>query len=266
VCRALKPLLEGRKFAAITLRRQNLRFPFPPSFAARLKNQKVKNVGRRAKYILIHLMNHETLIIHLGMSGRLTIQNKKTPPLKHDHVIIELDSGQNLVFNDARRFGLMDLAATKTLESHQLFNHLGIEPLSPRFNAGKLAAWFKNKKTAVKLALLDQRGVVGVGNIYASEALYHAGISPKRMAGQVKLPELKRLAPAIKKTLRRSIKAGGSSLRDYRQVDGELGWFQDGFAVYDRAGLGCPGCFCADKVKKIIQGGRSTFYCPKKQS
>ncbi|MBM3568542.1 MAG: bifunctional DNA-formamidopyrimidine glycosylase/DNA-(apurinic or apyrimidinic site) lyase [Alphaproteobacteria bacterium] len=266
VCRGLRPLLVGRRIAACELGRHGLRIPFPKGLARDLAGCRIEAVERRAKYILMRLDSGRTLIAHLGMSGRMTVA---APPLpargKHDHFRLVLDDGRGVTLNDPRRFGLVALAASAELNRHALFRHLGPDPLTPEFTPRLLAARLAGRRTAVKLALLDQRIVVGVGNIYASEALFRAGISPKRAAGRCLGDRAAALAAAIRQVLRDAIAAGGSSLRDYVQADGELGYFQHRFAVYDRAGQPCPGCDCGGAVKRLVQGGRSTFYCPARQ-
>jgi formamidopyrimidine-DNA glycosylase len=262
VVRGLEKAMKGRAIARVTLNRADLRFPFPPALG-RVRNARVESLSRRAKYILIALEKQKTMIVHLGMSGRMTVTDTYDPE-KHDHMILELDNDAYVVFNDPRRFGLVDLADTPQLARHKFFRHLGPEPFDKAFNAKYLAEKFRNKKTAVKLAIMDQRVVVGVGNIYASEALYEARIDPRRAAGSLNPAEIKKLAAAIRSTLARAIKAGGSSLRDYVQADGELGYFQHQWAVYGKAGKPCPACKKACIVK-ITQGQRSTFYCPVRQ-
>ena len=274
----IAPALEGRTITHAETRRGDLRRPFPHDFAARLKGRKVTALRRRAKYILADLDSGETLVIHLGMSGRMTVQaDGKTARKigtyvhetadgigKHDHVVLETDAPARILFNDHRRFGLMDLIQTDRLEADKLFRDIGIEPLSRGFNAKHLAASLNGKKTPIKAALLDQRVVAGLGNIYVSEALFRSHISPKRLAGSLKPAEIALLVTAIKKVLKDAIKVGGSSLRDHARPDGNLGAFQHHFLVYDREGQPCK-LGCRDKVKRIVQAGRSTFYCSKCQ-
>ena len=274
----IAPALEGRTITHAETRRGDLRRPFPHDFAARLKGRKVTALRRRAKYILADLDSGETLVIHLGMSGRMTVQaDGKTARKigtyvhetadgigKHDHVVLETDAPARILFNDHRRFGLMDLIQTDRLEADKLFRDIGIEPLSRGFNAKHLAASLNGKKTPIKAALLDQRVVAGLGNIYVSEALFRSHISPKRLAGSLKPVEIALLVTAIKKVLKDAIKVGGSSLRDHARPDGNLGAFQHHFLVYDREGQPCK-LGCRDKVKRIVQAGRSTFYCSKCQ-
>lgn len=264
VRRGLEKALLGKRIDGIKTGTQRLRRPFP----AQLQNAvsaRVEGLQRRAKYLLLKLDINQTIVIHLGMSGRLVIHpaQEKYTPAKHDHFVLTLQDGAKIVFNDARRFGLIDMVGDDVLAEHKLFSHLGPEPLEKEFTAAYLAEYLKGKKISIKLAIMDQKCVVGVGNIYASEALYRAGISPKRAAKSIKKAEIEKLVPAIKRVLEDAIKAGGSSLRDYVQADGELGYFQHNFNVYDRAGEKCRKCGAA--IKKITQGGRSTFYCPTHQ-
>ncbi len=290
VKRGIAPALEGRTITHAETRRGDLRRPFPRDFAARLKGRKVIGLRRRAKYILADLDSGETLVIHLGMSGRMTVQadGKAARKIgtyvhetsdgvgKHDHVVIETDAPARILFNDHRRFGLMDLVETSALEDDKLFRDIGIEPLSPGFNVKHMTVALDGKKTPIKSALLDQRVVAGLGNIYVAEALFRGHISPKRLAGTLKPAEIVALVPAIKKVLQDAIKAGGSSLRDHARPDGELGEFQHHFLVYGREGEPCKGPAsnseavghkkaCPGSVKRIVQAGRSTFYCPKCQ-
>lgn len=275
----LAPVLEGHRLTKVETRRGGLRVPFPRNFAGRLTGKRVNTLRRRAKYLLAELDNGETLVIHLGMSGRMAVYAEggvrklgqyvyDAAPAgagsgKHDHVVFETDAPARIVFTDPRRFGLMTLVPTETLDEDKLFEGLGVEPLSNHFHADYLAAVLKGKKTPIKSALLDQRVIAGIGNIYACEALFRARISPKRLAGKVRAAEIPLLADAIKTVLTEAIAAGGSSLRDYRQADGNLGNFQHRFQVYDREGEPCPSC--QGTIKRIVQAGRSTFYCPKCQ-
>ena len=241
------------------MRRKDLRKPFPRNLKKIVDGSKVTHIARRAKYILIHLNNQYVLVIHLGMSGRIVFYPRAYKPQTHDHFILHLKNGQQIVFNDPRRFGLVDLVHEDAMESHALFSHLGPEPLGNGFSGPVLADAIKGKKVAIKNAIMDQCVVVGVGNIYASEALFMAGIDPKKPAGRVRGEKADALAQAIKKVLRAAVKAGGSTLRDHRQTNGELGYFQHRFAVYGREGHPCPGCSCG--IQRIVQGGRATFYC-----
>jgi len=262
VCRGLAPLFEGQRFARVTLRRRDLRIPFPKGLAARVQGRRIEKVYRRAKYIVVALDGGDSLIAHLGMSGRMTIVARPRPFEAHDHVIFAMEDGTEVRFNDPRRFGLLTIAPTDALDGHALFRHLGPDPLDPVFTPEWLSAQLKGRKTTIKAALLDQRLVVGVGNIYACESLYRAGISPKRKAGTVAGARAEKLVPAIQQVLREAIAAGGSSLRDHVQPSGELGYFQHAWSVYGREGEPCR---CGSKkaaVKRIVQGGRSTFFCP----
>lgn len=264
VCRGLARTLPRHVIRRVEKKRGGLRVPFPADLGS-IRGRKIAAIARRAKYILAHLSGGRTLILHLGMSGRLTVA-KNPRAEKHDHLILTMDDGATVTLNDPRRFGLAALADTKDLEKHKFFAHLGPEPFDRKFTAAWLAEKLKSKKIAVKLAIMDQRLVVGVGNIYASEALFAAGIDPRRPARSLKPAEIKKLAAAIRNVLRRAIRAGGSSLRDYVQADGALGYFQHHWAVYGKEGERCRGCTCKTAgVKRIIQGGRSTFYCPVKQ-
>jgi formamidopyrimidine-DNA glycosylase len=274
----LLPVMEGHRITYAETRRGDLRVPFPNDFAGRLTGRRVKRLWRRAKYILGDLDDGETLVIHLGMSGRMSVHlagaAKKLGNYvhdmggvtvgqdKHDHVVFDTDAPARIVFNDHRRFGLMLLVETSTLDEHKLFKGLGIEPLSDAFDTAYLTGALKGKKTPIKSALLDQRVIAGLGNIYACEALFRARISPKRRAMRVKPAEAAALVIAIKSVLREAVKAGGSSLRDHKRTDGELGMFQHNFAVYGREGKPCPGPGCKGTIKRIVQAGRSTFYCP----
>ena len=264
VCRGLAGALEGRRFARVELRRKDLRIPFPKGFAAALTGRRVERIYRRAKYVLMALDDGNVVIAHLGMAGRMTIVSDASRPGRHDHVIFTTDDGTVVRFNDPRRFGLMTLAAASGLDDHKLFRHLGPDALSEGFTPDVLSAALKGRKTAIKTALLDQRIVVGVGNIYACESLFRAGISPNRIAGTVAGKRALALVPAIKRILTEAIAAGGSSLRDHVQPSGELGYFQNAWKVY-----GCEGepCQCGRAtIKRIAQGGRSTFYCARCQT
>ncbi len=269
VCRGLAKALTGARVTAVDAHRPDLRQPLPRDLGKRLKGQRVLDVHRRAKYILMSLDGGDTLLLHLGMSGRMVITHAAAERQKHDHLVFAFDNGMYVSFNDPRRFGLCDITKTADLNSHKFLGHLGIEPLEKDLTPKSLAKAFLGKKTSIKVALLDQRIVVGIGNIYACEALFYAGISPLRLANSCKPAEIAKLVPAIRKVLDASIKAGGSSLRDYVQADGGLGFFQNDFAVYDREGQPCPGCTCNPSktggVLRVAQGGRSSFYCPRKQ-
>ena len=268
VCRGLAPFMEGRTLTRVDQRRKNLRFPFPKHFPKRLQNRRVERIRRRAKYILVSLDDGAVLIIHLGMSGRMTITppGQAAPePGKHDHVVFGTDAGAVIMFNDVRRFGLMDLAREDTLDEHPLLCDIGPEPLGNAFSGAYLSERLKGRKTPIKSALLDQKIVAGLGNIYVCEALYRAGISPKRLASTVAGVRAERLVPIVRDILDEAIAKGGSTLKDYVQTDGELGYFQHEFAVYGREGEPCPGCDCKKSVQRIVQSGRSTFFCAKRQ-
>jgi formamidopyrimidine-DNA glycosylase len=265
VRRGLALKMTGRKIVRAELRRQDLRRPFPPMLARTLTGAKVGALARRGKYILIELDDNGTLLLHLGMSGRITADASQTPHAPHDHVILTLDDGTVVRFNDARRFGLLDYMRRGEESTHPLLAGMGPEPLEPGFDGRFLAGKLAGKITPIKAALLDQRVVAGLGNIYVCEALYRAGLSPRRLAATVTGARADKLAAAIRDVLTEAIEAGGSSLRDYVQTDGELGYFQHRWAVYGREGEPCPACTCAEGVRRIVQSGRSTFFCAKKQ-
>lgn len=267
VVRGLAQAVTGKRLARLELTRRDLRSAIPPDLAQNLEGRRVERFSRRAKYILMHVEGGGVLIAHLGMSGRMVIVPPGTtkPREKHDHAIFYFEDGTELRLNDARRFGLLDYAEEGHLAEHPRFRHLGPEPLSNEFNGPALSLLLKGKKTSIKAALLDQHVVVGIGNIYACEALFGAGLSPKRLAGTVQHERAERLATAIRDVLTRAIAAGGSSLRDYVQASGELGYFQHQWAVYGKEGEPCPDCDCGKGIKRIVQGGRSTFYCAKRQ-
>ena len=269
VCRGLAARLEGRRLVRVLQRRPDLRFALPAGFARRLTGRRIERIGRRAKYILIYLDDGKVLICHLGMTGRMLL-GKGEPELEiHDHVVFFAEGDITLRFNDARRFGFMDLTTAAMLAEHKLLKGLGPEPLSQEFNGRRLAQALAGKRTPIKAALLDQRVVAGIGNIYASEALFRAGISPRRLARTVQGERAERLAQAVTAVLEEAVAAGGSSLRDYVQADGELGYFQHRWQVYEREGRACPGCGCEIKttggIKRIVQSGRASFYCPRRQ-
>ncbi|WP_366553539.1 bifunctional DNA-formamidopyrimidine glycosylase/DNA-(apurinic or apyrimidinic site) lyase [Aquibaculum sediminis] len=271
VRRGLQPLLEGRRLVSVLQRRPDLRFPLPLDFVARLEGQRVERIDRRAKYLLLHLDSAEVLLVHLGMSGRMLLIDDpdSVDLLPHDHIVLRTEEGREVRFNDARRFGYMDIIPAAELVGHRHLVGLGPEPLGNDFNGPVLAAALANKRTPIKAALLDQRVVAGLGNIYVCEALYHAGIAPGRLALTVQEHEADALAQAIRRVLTEAIAAGGSSLRDYVQTSGELGYFQHSWAVYGREGLACPACDCggpaAGGISRLVQSGRSTFYCPHRQ-
>jgi formamidopyrimidine-DNA glycosylase len=270
VCRGLRPWLEGRRLASVIQRRPDLRWPLPENFAQRLEGRVIERIERRAKYMLAHLDDGWVLLMHLGMSGRMAVAADPDAPFEaHDHVVFLTDRGCQVRFNDPRRFGFMDLLPASGVEDSAHFRGLGPEPLGNAFNGPELAQRLAGRRTPIKAALLDQKTVAGLGNIYVCEALYFARLSPKRQAHTVQGGRAERLANATRGVLQRAIAAGGSSLRDYRQASGELGYFQHDWAVYDKAGHACPDCDCriADTggIRRIVQSNRSTFYCPRRQ-
>lgn len=265
VARGIAPVLEGGRLSRVVARRADLRIPLPPDFASRLACRRVAHVGRRAKYLLVRLDGDPVLVIHLGMSGRLTIhegaQIADLDPGPHDHILFEVEGRGSLVFTDPRRFGLMTLVAESELDRHPMFAKLGPEPLGNAFTADALSAALRDRKSSIKAALLDQHVVAGLGNIYVCEALYRAGISPRRRAASVAGKRAERLAPVIREVLAEAIEAGGSSLKDYARANGELGYFQHGFSVYDREREACRSADCGRPIARIVQQGRSTFFC-----
>lgn len=289
VRRGLEPELVGRRLVRVEQRRPDLRFPLPERFAERLAGRRITGLRRRAKYLIAEIEADEMLVMHLGMSGRFTISpasvaqangtpvppgivTRETAPVaKHDHIVFHTDHGSVVTYNDARRFGFMLLVAAAELENHPLFAALGPEPLGNALNAPYLASRASGRKTDLKAFLMDQRNIAGLGNIYVCEALYRAGLSPGRSASSLatrsSAPTIRaeRLVPAIVGVLTDAIAAGGSSLRDYRQASGELGYFQHTFAVYGREGEPCARPGCTGTVRRITQAGRSTFYCPRCQ-
>ena len=280
VRRGLEPVMAGARIVAVEQRRADLRFPFPESFVERLVGQTVGAMWRRAKYLVAELSGGEALIMHLGMSGRFAIArpgDSPAPPgafvheaggiAAHDHVVFHFESGARVTYNDVRRFGYMDLVALDDLESCRHFAGLGVEPLGNGLNADFLAARASGRTTDLKAFLLDQRNIAGLGNIYVCEALFRAGLSPRRRAGALAIRggrptgRAERLVPVIRAVLEDAIRAGGSTLRDYRHADGELGYFQHAFQVYGREGEPCLTPGCGAKVQRIVQAGRSTFFC-----
>ena len=269
VRRGLSPVMEGYKFERVELRRANLRFPFPDNFAARLEGETITRFGRRAKFLDVSLTSGERLLMHLGMSGRFTIDGeaKTISPgqfvsdtggiAKHDHVIFHMSSGHRVIYNDPRRFGFMELVAKGEIPPR--LTHLGPEPLSNECNAPNLREKLRRKKSKIKAALLDQKIIAGLGNIYVCEALFRARISPKRLSGRLTVAETETLVGHIKDVIFEAIEAGGSSLRDFAQADGDLGYFQHSFDVYGREGEPCPACTAP--LVRITQSGRSSFYC-----
>jgi formamidopyrimidine-DNA glycosylase len=280
VRRGLQPVMEGARIARAEVRRPNLRWAFPEQFAERLTGARVDALTRRAKYLLAELSTGEVLLMHLGMSGsfRVLMPTAETTPGEfahprsndgaHDHVVLEMSSGATITFNDPRRFGFMMLIPRAELEAHPLLARLGPEPLGNAFDAAMLARACAGKKTSLKAALGDQRVVAGLGNIYVCEALHRAQVSPRRRASTIATrsggatPRAAALVEAIKAVLGDAIRAGGSSLRDHRRTDGELGYFQHNFRVYDREGKPCPTPGCGGTIRRIVQVGRSTFFCP----
>lgn len=273
VRRGLSPVMEGQMIVRADVNRPDLRWPFPPGMADRLTGQQVLGLRRRSKYILADLDSGETLLIHLGMSGRILISgdplgqfvHDHPAPEKHDHVVLHMANGARITFNDPRRFGAMALMPTATADLHPLLARLGPEPLGNSFNEAYLITALRDKKTPIKSALLDQRIIAGLGNIYVCEALFRAYISPKRSAGRISAVRIAALAPIIRDVIGEAIAAGGSSLRDFRQTDGELGYFQHRFNVYDRESQPCRHEGCTGTIARAVQSGRSSFYCPKCQ-
>ena len=256
--RGLAKVLEGRRIRRLEARRADLRRAFPEDLGQRMTGAKVTGLGRRAKYGLVHTDRGDTMVFHLGMSGAWRVDPADIG--KHDHLLIETDEGRRVHLRDPRRFGSVDLVPTAELDDWPALSELGPEPLGGELDGKWLKARFAGRTAAVKLLLLDQRIVAGLGNIYACEALYRARIDPRKPAGKVSLPKLNALAQAIPSVLDEAIKAGGSTLKDFAAPDGELGYFSKRFDVYDREGESCR--TCSGKVKRIVQGGRSTFFCP----
>jgi formamidopyrimidine-DNA glycosylase len=288
VRRGLEPVLVGRRIERVKVARADLRQPFPPRFAERLTGRTVTAIARRAKYLLLGLDSGETWLVHLGMTGRFTVVPPEGRPLSlgefyyevpaegagkgpHDHVVIELEGGFRLVFGDPRRFGVMDLIAPGAEETHPLLSHLGIEPLGNALSADALAPLFARRQAPLKAVLSDQKVIAGLGNIYACEVLHRAGLAPDRRAQTLvtkagaPTPRLEALVAAIRAVLAEAIAAGGSTLRDYAGATGEPGGFQQLFAVYDREGEPCPRPGCGGTIRRSVQGGRSTFWCPRCQ-
>ncbi len=270
VRRGLVPVMEGVVIAQALVNRPDLRWPFPDRMAERLTGKRVTALRRRSKYILADLDSGESLLVHLGMSGRMLISGAQIgtfyhdhpAPQKHDHVVLHMEGGARITFNDARRFGAMDLLPTAGAEGHPLLAGLGPEPFGNDFNGPYLADRLKGRRTPIKSALLDQRIVAGLGNIYVAETLYRARISPLRLAGDLTDSQAHALVPVIREVLAEAIEAGGSSLRDFRQANGELGYFSKHFQVYDREGGPCETPGCSGTVTRTVQSGRSSFWCP----
>lgn len=279
VRRGLEPVMTGARIDSVHQGRPDLRFPFPDGFATRLAGRTIGGLGRRAKYLLVDLDSDDVLIIHLGMSGSLRVEKADAPTSPgrfhhprgklsaHDHVTFHLAGGSRVVFNDPRRFGFMDLVARQQLPDHPYFRNLGVEPLGNEFDSAYLARVFAGKKTPLKAALLDQKLIAGLGNIYVCEALHRSGLSPRRAAGTLATKTAQpretahRLADNIRLVLEEAIHAGGSTLRDHRLADGTLGYFQHTFRAYDREGEACATKGCAGRIRRILQSGRSTFFC-----
>jgi formamidopyrimidine-DNA glycosylase len=280
VRRGLQPAMEGFRIDRLELRRPDLRFPFPADFAARLQGRIITSLGRRAKYLLADLDSGDVLLMHLGMSGSFRVvsdehnvmpgafHHPRSDERAHDHVVLQMSSGASVIYNDPRRFGFMTIFARKDIEQEPFLAGLGPEPLGNEFDAAMLAAALAGKKVSLKAALLDQRVVAGLGNIYVCEALFRSQLSPRRLAATLSTRKgaptdrAARLVGAIHDVLNLAIKAGGSSLRDHRQTSGELGYFQHSFQVYDREGESCKTDGCEGVVKRFVQNGRSTFWCP----
>ncbi len=277
VRRGLLPAMEGQIPRAVTLRREGLRWPFPDGLREGLTGARILALRRRSKYILMETDRGDTAILHLGMSGRITVSGLQAafvpgrfhhqhPQIQtHDHVIFDMENGARVTFNDPRRFGALDMCETSALARHPLLASLGPEPLGNDFHADHLARRFHNRRSPIKAALLDQRNVAGLGNIYVCEALHRAGIHPTRAAGRISAARLERLSAEIRIILLEAIEAGGSSLRDYRQADGELGYFQHGFRAYGREDESCHTPDCGGTIRRIVQSGRSTWFCPRCQ-
>jgi formamidopyrimidine-DNA glycosylase len=268
VRRGLLPAMQGARFLSVSANRKDLRWPLPPHFAARLQGVTVEGLNRRGKYLLADLSGGDTLIMHLGMSGSFRISNGlATEEAAHDHVVFVMSSGATVTFNDPRRFGFMLLVPRAELSTHKLMRAIGPEPLDARFDGAALAGACAGRTVSLKAALSDQKIVAGLGNIYVCEALNRARLSPRRKASTLNgrgaaKKRADALAAAIKAVLADAIEAGGSSLRDHRRPDGELGLFQHRFRVYDRAGEPCPNRGCGGTIRRIVQNGRSTFFCP----
>ena len=270
VRRGLEPAMKNKLITKADVNRPNLRWPFPHNMADRLTGARVLGLRRRSKYILIDLDSNETLIVHLGMSGRMLVSGiqrgqfflRHPPPEKHDHVLFHMENDARVTFNDARRFGMMDLASTALVEQHKLLALLGPEPLGNSFDEGYLISALIGKNSPIKTVLLDQKIIAGLGNIYVCEVLYRAKISPMCKAGELSKSRIRKVFPIIREVLNEAIFAGGSSLKDYRQTGGELGYFQHAFQVYDRESMPCLNKGCAGLIKRATQAGRSSFYCP----
>jgi formamidopyrimidine-DNA glycosylase len=278
VRRGLQPVMEGKRILSVKTNRKDLRFPFPDGFAARLEGCTVTAMGRRAKYLMVDLDDGQVLVMHLGMTGRFIIEQGESLKLPgefvqtinrlpaHDHVVFEMEGGARITYNDVRRFGFMSLMARSEVSSHPLTKDIGIEPLGNELTPAKLAQLFAGKATPLKAALLDQRLVAGLGNIYVCEVLFRTGLSPLKPAGSITAKNgAEKLTDEIRAVLQEAIEAGGSTLRDFAHTDGSLGYFQHRFKVYDREGDPCPNPSCSGVVERMVQSGRSTFYCSRCQ-
>ncbi|MYH59943.1 MAG: bifunctional DNA-formamidopyrimidine glycosylase/DNA-(apurinic or apyrimidinic site) lyase [Boseongicola sp. SB0675_bin_26] len=273
VRRGLLPVMEGKRILRADVNRPDLRWPLPARMAERVSGMRVMSLRRRSKYLLADLSSGETLLVHLGMSGRILIsgdapgafRNRHAMHDRHDHVVFHMQGGARVTFNDPRRFGAMDLVATASAEQHQRLAGIGPEPLGNAFDETYLASTLKGRRTTIKAALLDQRVVAGLGNIYVCEVLHRAGISPARRVSRLAARRIASLVPHVRDVLSEAIAAGGSSLRDYRQADGELGYFQHIFRVYGRDGDPCVKPGCGGRIVRTVQSGRSSFHCPKCQ-
>lgn len=264
VRRGISPVLEGVTLKDVIVRRPKLRIEIPKDFSRVLTNKVVEKVSRKSKYILLYVKDAPVVILHLGMSGKLLIHpgTKPHPVLeKHDHIIFDTERGDRLIFNDPRRFGLVTFANPEAVDSHPLLASMGPEPLANDFNADYLFKRLSSRKSAIKAALLDQKIIAGLGNIYVCEALFRSGIHPERQAGSLSIEQVNQLVPVIRDVIREAIEAGGSTLKDYAKVDGTLGYFQHQFQVYDRAGESCSIMGCSGVIGRITQQGRSSYFC-----
>lgn len=285
VRRGLEPVMVGQRFSKVTLRRANLRFPFPLGMARKLEGKRVEALSRRAKYIIGRIEGGDLLLMHLGMSGRFTIhlpkdEDKRSPGRfhhqipevspdgtgRHDHVVFDMEDGSRIVYTDHRRFGIMDLFSEDDADEHKLLKQIGVEPLGNELTGAYLNEVLRNRKSPLKTALLDQKIIAGLGNIYACEVLHRAGLSPLRLAHTISAKRgptdrIERLVQEVRAVLSDAIDAGGSTLRDYAHTDGELGYFQHTFRVYDQEGENCPKAGCPGRIEHLVQSGRSTFYC-----
>ncbi len=267
VKRGLEPALLGKRIESAEVRRFDLRVPVPENLSSRAQGGRIQKIVRRGKYLLSFLGGDEVMVLHLGMSGRIHIYEPgdSMEIQKHDHIVLNMEGGARIVFNDPRRFGMLYLAPANDWQKQKPFSEMGPEPLGNEFHGPYLEKKLHRRKSNIKAALLDQKIVAGIGNIYACEALYQSRIDPQKLSGDIKGDEAEALVTSVKDVLQKAIVAGGSSLKDYRHTDGTLGYFQHGFSVYDREDKKCPGCDCKRGVQRIVQSGRSTFFCPAKQ-